>query len=239
LTSNNYEFKIIQQESNINDEWIYRRIVVDYREDTFRRKFDNAAREFGVVPNQVVSLKLRDNVHDSEYNEFFKLLEREMGLSCLAINAELQGRGYLISDRRNRVILVRHESGPEILSIAGDISSIICLVVLIFQGWRFLHSRLQGRPDNHLRGIEIRRIDQNGKFSEEHMPDFEMNSMIRMGLMNPALTSITHLLENEMNALAMQVKSLTVRVEKLEKLKVSKTKKRLTINKKPIRDKKS
>jgi hypothetical protein len=198
---------------------------MDYREDAFRKKFESAAREFGVKPNQVASLKLRENVHTSEYLEFLETLEREMGISLKKINGNLQGKGYLVSMHRARVIIVEHETGLEILFIVGSITSIIDLMPRIVQAWRFMRKYFQRRQDTHshdflAQEIEIRRFDQNGKLLEDHIPDFEMNRMMPMELMN---TTFTHLLENEINDLVSQVQSLTVRVEKLEKSGKTKT----------------
>jgi hypothetical protein len=204
---------------------------MDYREETFRRRFENASKEFGVRPNQVVSLKLRENVNTSEYREFFHVLEREMGLRVVPSKVDLQGQGYIVADHKVQIFLVEHESGLEILYAVGAIASIIDMIPRIIQAWRFLHIHIRGHHGTDLNEIEIRRIDQHDKLVEEHIPDVETNDRMLMGYMNPASFSIKRLLETEMDIIVSQIQSLTTRVEKLEKSKASMPKKRIATKK--------
>jgi hypothetical protein len=191
---------------------------MDYREKTFRAKFDSAARHLGTQRDQVVSLKLRDNVGSyQEYRDLVDRLRTEAGLQCSEIDADLQGRGYLIADGRTKVIAVEHETGLEILYIAGSIASLIQLVPMVLRGWSALRGRRHGRPDLPTHDIEIRRMDKAGHLLEEHIHDHPSGHLISDGVFYPTTATITNLIESEMKSLTQQLESLTSRVEALEK----------------------
>ena len=199
---------------------------MDHRTEAFRRKFSDAGRLLGVKPNEIVSLKLRENVNSyAEYREFLHALEREAGLKCSEVDGELQGKGYLLADSNSRVIFVEHESGLEILHIAGDIASLIGLVSLIAQGWLAFHGRRLGRRDFDGQGIEIRRLDEKGHLVEDHVHN--SLSLTPFNL-NTALATAAKTIECDLRKLAEQVLSLSSRVEVLEKQMAGKAKKRKT-----------
>jgi hypothetical protein len=202
---------------------------MDYRAEAFRKKFSDAGRHLGVRPNQIVSLKLRENVNSyAEYREFLHALERETGLEWSEVDGELQGKGYLLSDKSSRVIFVEHESGLEILYIAGSIASLIGLVPLIVQGWRAFRFRHLGRHDFDHRGIEIRQLDEKGHLSEDHIHDSMVFTPGPFSA-NAALASAAKTIECDLRRLMNQMQSLTRRVEVLEKQMAGKTKKRKPI----------
>lgn len=179
----------------------------------------------------MTSIKLRGSVPTSDYHEFFKSLEREMGLNCLRTNVDLHEPGCLVSDRIGKIILVEHETGLEILFIASSIASLISLVPSVIQGWRLLRNHHWERHGESIRSYEIRRFNEKWKLLEEHIPDFEMNHMMSSGFVN---TTIARLLETEMNQVFSKIDSLNNRIEKLEKmlkLKALKSKEKTTTNK--------
>jgi hypothetical protein len=191
---------------------------VDYREKTFRAKFGNAACRLGVKRDQIVSLKLRDNIGSyQEYRDLVDRLRTEAGLQCSEIDADLQGRGYLISDDRSKLILVEHETGLEILYIAGSIASLIQLVPMVLRGWHAVRGRRQRRPDPPMHDIEIRRMDSTGRLLEEHIHDHPSGHLISDDVLHPSPTIIAGLIEGEMKNLTQRLESLTSRVEYLEK----------------------
>ena len=105
---------------------------LNYREESFRQKFCSAAQQLSVRPDQVISLKFRENIGSYEhYQELVENLQHEFGVQCSRVDKELQGRGYLLSLGPARVILVEHETGLEVLYIAGSIASLISLVPLV------------------------------------------------------------------------------------------------------------
>jgi hypothetical protein len=200
---------------------------MDHRTETFKTKFSDAGQLLGVTPKDVVSLKLRENVSSyDEYRNFFRALEHEAGFQCTPVNGDLQGKGYLLSDGSSRVIVVEHETGLEILYIAGSIASLIGILPLIVQGWRAFRGHHAGRRDFDDRGIEIRRIDEKGHLSEDHVhertlfhiPPFTANTFLA--------TSAAKTIESELQQIKAQIKLISRRVDTLEGRNPAKAKKR-------------
>jgi hypothetical protein len=143
---------------------------MDHRTEAFKTKFSDAGQLLGVTSKDVVSLKLRENVNSyDEYRNFFRALELQAGFQCTPVDGDLQGKGYLLSDGSSRVIVVEHETGLEILYIAGSIASLIGILPLIVQGWRAFRGHHAARRDFDDRSVEIRRIDENGHLTEDHV----------------------------------------------------------------------
>ena len=200
---------------------------MDYRTEAFKTKFSDAGRHLGVTPKDVVSLKLRENVSsNAEYREFFRALEHEAGFQCTPVDGNLQGKGHLLSDGSSRVIIVEHETGLEILYIAGSIASLIGILPLIVQGWRAFRGHHAGRRDFDDRGVEIRRINENGHLSEDHIhernlfhtPPFTANTFLA--------TSAAKTIESELQQIKEQIKSISRRVDAIERQNPAKAKRR-------------
>jgi hypothetical protein len=200
---------------------------MDHRTETFKTKFSDAGQLLGVTPKDVVSLKLRENVSSyDEYRNFFRALEHEAGFQCTPVDGNLQGKGHLLSDGSSRVIIVEHETGLEILYIAGSIASLIGILPLIVQGWRAFRGHHAGRRDFDDRGIEIRRIDEKGHLSEDHVhertlfhiPPFTANTFLA--------TSAAKTIESELQQIKAQIKLISRRVDTLEGRNPAKAKKR-------------
>jgi len=205
------------------------------REDVFKRKFGSAAQHLGVKPHQVISVKLRENVVPyEEYRDLVESLEREAGLECSQLDADLQGRGYLLTDGKTKVIVVEHENGLEVLYIAGSIASLIGLVPLVLQGWYALRGRLFGRRGLDVHSVEVRRMDASGRLQEERMHDCSMGPLTPMSVVGRELMATATQIESELRGLSQRVGALTSRVEALEKhmspsvRTVTRSKKRVT-----------
>jgi hypothetical protein len=207
--------------------------IMNYREENFIKKFNSASRHFGVKPNEIISLKIREMVNSySEYHEFLRVLEHEAGIKYSPIKGEMQGQGYLLTDGDARVIIVEHESGLEILYIIGSVASIVGIVPLVLQGWRAFRRRHIGRnPFADERAVEIRKLDEKGHLCEDHHHDSIVSGIVPLNL-NPAFTTTAKKMENELLQLSKQIHSLTRRLEALEK---QKTKKKVSKRKKSAR----
>ncbi len=187
------------------------------REDVFKKKLGSAARHLGVKPYQVISLKLRENVVSyQEYRDLVENLEREAGLQCSQLDSDLQGRGYLLTDGETKVIVVEHETGLEVLYVAGSVASLIGLVPLVLQGWYALRGRFFGRRGLDIDSVEIRRIDARGRLQEKRMHSSGMGPLTPMGILARELMATSSQIESELRDLSRQVKSLNSRVEALE-----------------------
>lgn len=195
---------------------------MDYREDSFRRKFAEAAQLLGVPPDQIVSLKLREDVSShGDYRELVEALHHDAGLEWSDIQADLQGRGYLVGDGNARVIVVEHETGLELLYIAGSIASLIALVPLVLDGWHALRGQFAGRRGVPDRGMEIRRVDDAGHIHEEPVHERFPGPFLAMGSALPALATTAGLIEAELRTLNDQIQRLNSRVGALEQQRQS------------------
>jgi hypothetical protein len=136
----------------------------------------------------------------------------------------LQGQGYLLENNKNKIIIVEHETGLEILYIAGSIASLIGLIPLVLQSWRSIRGNFSRR--NHLdHDIEIRRVDNNGHLREDHVHGMRAYET-SIGSFYSALTSSANLIESEIKEVMEDVKKLTLRVDKVEKQIIAKPKKK-------------
>jgi len=190
------------------------RNVMDHRSDMFKKKFGEAAEHLGVKPDRIISLKFRENVSSyAEYREVLRMLEHEFGIHWREVEADLQGRGYLLSDGTAQVLMVEHESGLEILYIAGSIASLIGLVPLVVQGWRGLRGWSAQRHGGGVGDIEIRRLDESGELTEHNVHDMPATT----GISYKLFISTAKIVEDDLHRIVDQLESLAGRVESLEK----------------------
>jgi len=188
---------------------------MDYLEKAFKEKFENASLHLGVEPKQIVSLKFRETVSSySEYHDLLDTLQREANISYQKLNESFQGTGYLVTDKNSKIILVEHETGLELLYIAGSIASLVGLIPLIRQCWTGMRNHFGPHRHRDFRDIEIRKLDDNGKLREEHAPEDEM---FCAPLPSFLVISATQNLENEIKDLKQEVKILSERIKKMEK----------------------
>lgn len=187
---------------------------MDYREKSFKEKFGNAARNLGVEPKQIVSLKFRETVTSySEYHNLLDTLQRETNISYQKLNDNFQGTGYLVVDKNSKIILVEHETGLELLYIAGSIASLVGLIPLIRQCWIGMRNHFGPHRHRDFRDIEIRKLDDKGNLKEDHVPEDEM---FCSPLPNFLVISATQNLESDIKALKQEVKILSERIKKME-----------------------
>ena len=196
---------------------------MDYRERTFKTKFGNAAKCLGVSPEQVISLKVRENVQSyHEYDHLMDVLEHEAGIVGSPVKEDLQGQGHLLQYGKNQIIVVRHETGLEILYVVGSIASIVGLVSLVLQCWGRLqgHSRRPHPP--HLQEVETRRLDENGRLVEDRAPGLFGGLLSPLSFINSALTSAVEAMDYDLRRIRTDVQALTARVKVLEKIRKTK-----------------
>jgi hypothetical protein len=191
---------------------------MDYREKAFRDKFASASKHLGVPPDQVISLKLRDVVSSyGEYHEMLRALEQEAGVHWSEVGGNFQGRGYLVDQDGQKIVLVEHETGLEILYVAGSIASLITLIPLVLQCWGTVRGYVDGRHAHQFKSVEIRRFDNNGKLREDHSRGLTGPSAFPLSILNTALSSAARILDTEMHALRKEVRSIAGRLTAIEK----------------------
>lgn len=204
---------------------------MDSREQAFKAKFESAAQHLGVTHKQVISLKLRDTVSSyDEYQEMLHVLEQEAGLRWTEVHGDLQGRGYLVEHDDQKVIMVEHETGLEILYVAGAIASLVGLVPLLLQYWGTIRGYLDRGHSRHFRSVEIRRLDNRGKLREDHSRGLAGPSAFPLSVLNTALSSAARVLDADLHALRKEVRSLGERLATIES-QLKPKKKRPTANK--------
>ena len=190
----------------------------DYREAAFRTKFINAGKHLGVAPDQVISLKLRGLVSSyGEYHDMLRNLEHETGIPSSPIQDDLQGRGHLVGLGDQKIIVVEHETGLEILYIAGSVASIIGMIPLVLRSWGAIRGYLDGRHTNHVQSVEIRRINTAGNLREEHSRGSFMTPSLSPDGLSAALFSAAQTLDTDLKALRLELQSNNKRLAAIEK----------------------
>jgi hypothetical protein len=192
---------------------------MDYREESFRRRFSSAAQHLSVRADQIVSLKIREDVGSANaYRELVDMLQHEAGIHFSEVNIDLQDRGYMLEDEKTKMLLVEHETGLEILYIAGSIASLLGMIPLVLQGWTAIRRRFPRRRASLDHPVEIRRIDQTGRLREEHLHPRQLSaSMTPMGSLVSAVTTAGTLVEKEVGDLVRQIEDLKSRIDVMEK----------------------
>lgn len=186
---------------------------MDNRTDQFVRKFKNAQSllESGSI-HEIVSIKYRDNcVNNFEYVHFIDHhLQNELGLEINPVNGDFWGKAWIVSGPlKNKIILVEHETGLEILYIAGSIASLIALIPVINSGWKSFRNRGgRGglfRPDRE--GIEVRRINAKNVIIEQPIQNIEFFLLNASLEENAVLPDRVRPLEKEVAAMKKVIKS--------------------------------
>ena len=137
----------------------------------FRQKFDECSKLLNSKPNEIVSLKYRDIRDHSYYVELLNRLNEISGITIDNNGYALNGQAYSISYSGQKIILVEHETGLEILYIAGSVAGIIGLVLQI--GSMLIGHRKRPPSNKFDHGeTEIRYFDKKGKFIEDHRPNY-------------------------------------------------------------------
>ncbi|MBL7133476.1 MAG: hypothetical protein ISS78_05210 [Phycisphaerae bacterium] len=194
---------------------------MDYRQDAFRQKFADAAGHLEASPDALVSLKIRDNVGGHrEYHESLRMLVDETRTHSTGIQSNFQGNGYLVQSSKTKVIVVEHETGLEILYVAGSIASLLGLIPLILRCWSVIreHGHRQhrhGTPDLHR--IETRRLSSQGDLIEDHSNGLAVPWAAPLSIMNTAMLSAAESIDSEIQELKRTVHTPAQRLEAIEK----------------------
>jgi len=213
---------------------------MNYREKAFQCKFADAAKEFGVAPEQIVSLKARENVGAYyEYKELLDTLRREVGLDHSPLSGNFQGNGHLVGNAKTKVIVVEHETGLEILYVAGSVASIIGLVPLLLRCWRAIRGHFRGHRHPDFQMLEIRRLDNNGQLIEERNHGMGLPWTKSFDIVNQALLSAAENIDGELQRLKATVEVLVARIDSVEKKLAEKKLRQATKTRKPKTKKKS
>ena len=194
------------------------------RDERFLEKFDSAKNLLLASSVQdIASIKFRSNTTNTVYRELvFNYLQMELGLKVNPATGNYWGNGWLVEDAaNNHVIIVEHESGLEILYIAGSIASLISLVPTIYSGWKFLkngRNRFSNFEESHSR-TEVRRIEDNS-IVEQNVMSLESYVLIEYMKKIDSMQERISLLELEIERMNTKKKPSTER--KQGKLKTSK-----------------
>ncbi|HTW90276.1 MAG TPA: hypothetical protein VMH22_01015 [bacterium] len=191
---------------------------MNHREEQFKRRFAAAAQQLSAMPEQVVSLKLRGFAGAyRDYQELVDVLKREAGLDCTEVKLDQYEKGYILGRGKTSVIVVEHETGLEILYIAGAVASLIGLVPMVLQGWRALHAHLPHRDIGLDHGIEVRRLDASGRLTEERIHNPPFGAYATFDSLLPALYATANIIQADLGVLSHEIQALRERVEALEK----------------------
>jgi len=140
-------------------------------EKYFQQKFIECSKFIVAKPTDIVSLKYREIRDHNYYLELLDELSKVKGLKIDNIGYVLQGNAYKISYGSQEIIIVEHETGLEILYIAGAIAGIIGLVLQVSSIIGHHGPRSFSFPYD-LRDVEMRYFDNQGKFIEERRHNY-------------------------------------------------------------------
>lgn len=177
----------------------------------FMQKFQECSNHLCAQPKEIISLKYR-GIRDSQYyHELLYILKNIKGIDIKAIGYAMGGNAYIISDKNQKIVLVEHETGLEVLYIAGSIASLIQLVLQI--GLMISnHQRMNHFHSNDMEGVEIRYIDKKGKYIEEHKPYYLPYEMFQSEYISTDELNIIRkriaLLESKVNYIIKKVKTI-------------------------------
>lgn len=190
---------------------------MDYREKAFRTKFECAALELGTVPQQIISLKLRENISNHhEYGELLHALTQKPGLKSTPVDGELQGNGHLVESPRTKIIVVEHETGLEILYIAASVASLLGLIPLVLKCWNAIRGHMRRPHHRDFERVEVRRLGQDGYLVEEGSHRTSAPSALPSSGMDSALLLAAESVDAELHGLRSDLQALTARVVALE-----------------------
>src|ERR1035437_6750377 len=115
---------------------------MDYREKNFREKFKSASEYLKCKPDEIISIKLRGIVNDHDYYRMLlDFLKRNNKIAIQELHGNFQGNAFIIPFDKSKIIYIEHETGLEILYIAGSIASLVSLVPAILQIWKMIISK--------------------------------------------------------------------------------------------------
>jgi len=192
---------------------------MDYRQTAFSNKFKSASEHLDTNPEQIVSIKVRGKVYNYEdYNLLLEKLTHLIRVQPKAIQGDFQGNAYIVSDHRQRVIIVEHETGLEILYVAASIASLVGLVPTILQLWNTIRTRKSNKSARYqVDSIEIRYLDSKGRLLEDKQLDiisyYNFNSILPILLFQRRLEELDNSLQQYIN----DVEHLKQRVQAMEK----------------------
>ena len=180
----------------------------------FEQKFNDCSKLLMSKPNDIVSLKYRDIRDHDYYTELLDKLHAIRGIKIENIGRILNGQAYSVSYGEQKIILVEHETGLEILYISGSIASLIALVLQV--GTMISDHRRKSTPFQHdHRETEIRYFDEKGNFIEEHRENY----MPYEAFLLPASN------DKEIELLKKRIDKLQKEVDKLTAKTINKKKK--------------
>ena len=173
----------------------------DWRVQNFTAKFKSAATELNASSySEIEALKFKDTTNSHYYRELIKELS---SLNISEIQGNYQGRAWKITDNNhNSVIIVEHETGLEILYIAGAVASIVSLIPIVINIWNRIRDHWPPfRGHSGIEGIEIRRFDRKNKLIEEPAPPVETIILQHLLRQNEKLGERISFLETEVSKL--------------------------------------
>lgn len=141
---------------------------MDNRSQQFTDKFKSAQNELRAqLVNDIISFKFKENVNHSEYQHFLDYIRHDLNLSASQVSGNYQGQAWLITDENdNKLIIVEHETGLEILAVLGYIYTVRDTLLLLSYGWNYLKDRFFsgrfGHPGGTGKPVEIRKFDSGG-----------------------------------------------------------------------------
>jgi len=118
---------------------------------------------------KIASIKIRENSNYSSYRDLIEYIgSSNTRIKIKEAQGDFHGSGWVLEDEiDNRVLLIEHETGLEILYIAGSIASLIQLVPFVINGWKQISDIFNRNSRfDHRAKVEIRILDKDRSIVE-------------------------------------------------------------------------
>jgi hypothetical protein len=142
-----------------------------HNENYFEQKFTECSKFIKADPKRIVSLKYREMRDSYFYEELLNSLNNIKGLQIKKLGQIMNGISYKISYGKQELIIVEHETGLEILYIAGSVASLIGLILQVASMIGDRKNRMHSYS-NDMRDVELRYFDKHGDFVEDHKHNY-------------------------------------------------------------------
>ena len=131
-----------------------------------RETIQYAAEKFGVDKSRILSIKLSSrnyNLGDRDYDLYFRELFPGLAVNHLS-DAEADRRQVIeVMHLEDKYLIVQHESGLEILYIAGSIASLGGFVIYLIDVWHRIHDKPRSSREHDKTQVVVRRVVQSDK----------------------------------------------------------------------------
>lgn len=181
----------------------------------FEQKFKECSKFLKSNPKDIISLKYKEFRDNYYYTELLDQLNNIDNVKINNIGNAMNGKAFKISYGEQNIIIVEHETGLEVLCIAGSIASLVSLVLYVSS---MINDHRKGytRFPNGMRSTEIRYFDKKGNFRKEYKANYIPTEIF---LLPQAYNQEIESLKQKIVTLEKKIEKLTSKQRNIKKRK--------------------